>query len=290
MIELKGLKIYVNGVFMPADQPVLSAFDRGFLYGDAVFEGIREYGGKVFKLREHLDRLYESAYIFRIPIPLSKEEFERAVLSTLRENSLQDAHIRPIVSRGIGVGVGPDNNASSTVVILAHPWKPFLGSEGIRLKTAAVRKIPSHSFDSRVKCTGSYVNGIMAKLESNAAQCDEALLLDQQGFIAEGPGSNFFIVKNGTLLSPLPLNILDGITRRTVCELAEEAKIPFCEKNLTLADAYACDEAFVCGTGAEICPVREIDGRYPQAAVPGPITHQLMKNFRSLVNVAGTPV
>lgn len=284
------LKIYVNGSFVPADQPCISAFDRGFLYGDTVFEGIREYGGKVFKLTEHIDRLFRSAKIMAMTIPLSKEEFAEAILSTLRINGLQDAHIRPLVSRGQGLAVGPEKNSSPTVVIIAHPWPSFLGGEGISLKTVSVRKIPADSFDPRIKCTGTYVNGVMAKIEANAAGCDEALLLDWQGYVAEGPGSNFLIVSEGALLSPRHQSILNGITRKTILELASRLGLQVRETDLTLSDVYTSDEAFMCGTGAEISPVRMVDGRSIGTSTPGPVTSSLMKAFREVVSVEGTPV
>jgi branched-chain amino acid aminotransferase len=290
MISLENLKIFVNGKYISADQPGISVFDRGFLYGDAVFEGIREYAGRVFKLDEHVQRLYVSAHVFQIVIPYTDTELKEIILQTLRINNLQDAHIRPIVSRGLGVGVGPEKDSASTVVVIAHPWKPFLSDKGIRVKTVSIRKTPSYSFDARVKCTGSYINGIMGKLESNSAKFDEALLLDHQGYVAEGPGSNFFAVRNGTLLSPIPINILDGITRQTVRDMALELKISYREKNLTLADIYACDEAFMCGTGAEISPVREIDGRPVLQEAPGPVTQKLTARYRELVNTTGTLV
>lgn len=290
MVPFPDLKIYVNGSFVRADQPCLSPFDRGFLYGDTVFEGIREYGGKVFKLKEHVDRLYRSAKVMSITIPLSKEEFSEAILETLRVNGLQDAHIRPLVSRGIGLAVGPAEGATPTVVIFAHPWDSFLGKEGVTLKTVSIRKTPVESFDPRIKCTGAYVNGVMAKLEADAAGCDEALLLDKHGFVAEGPGSNFMIVTRGVLFSPRHLSILNGITRETVFDLASRLGIEVRETDLTLSDVYTSDEAFMCGTGAEISPVRMVDGRKIGGSAPGPVTAKLMEAFREAVSVEGTPV
>lgn len=290
MIDLSGLKVYINGKFVPADEPGISPFDRGLLYGDAVFEGIREYDGKVFKLDEHIDRLFDSARILGIKIPSTKDELKEIILDTLRENSLRDAHIRPIITRGMGLGVGPDPDYDPTVIVLAHPWKPFLGDSGITMKTSAVRKFPPACFDSRAKCVGTYVNGIMAKQEATASDCDEALLLDVQGFVAEGPGENFLIVKNGVLYSPRRTNILHGITRQTVIEMAREMKIPTCEKDITLGDVYTCDEAFVCGTGAEICHVRMVDGREIGDSTAGPITTSLIECFKILIHKEGTPV
>jgi len=290
MIDLSGLKIYINGEFVPAEKAGISPFDRGLLYGDAVFEGIREYDGKVFRLDEHIDRLFDSARIMDIKIPFKKTELKEIILQTIRENKLRDAHIRPIITRGMGVGVGPELNYKPTIIVLAHPWKPFLGESGITMKTSAIRKIPPVSFDSRAKCTGAYINGIMAKLDLKASNCDEALLLDTQGFVAEGPGENFLIIKKRVLYSPQTTNILNGITRQTIIHLAHKMEIVTCEKNLTLGDIYTCDEAFVCGTGAEVCPVRMVDGRKIGDTIPGPITSSLIKLFKNLINREGTPV
>lgn len=290
MVSYPGIKIYFNGSFVQADEPCISVFDRGFLYGDTVFEGLREYDGKVFKLEEHVERLYKSAKAMNIPVPMQEGAFAEAIIETLRVNDLRDAHIRPLISRGLGVGVGPEKDSPPTVVILAHPWPSFLGKEGITLKTVSTRKIPVESFDPRIKCAGAYINGIMAKMEANAAGCDEALLLDVNGFVAEGPGSNFLIISQGILFSPRPVSILDGITRRTVLDLALSLGTQVMETDLTLLDVYSCDEAFMCGTGAEICPVREVDGRVISASGPGPLTIQLMGAFRELVQKEGTPV
>ena len=290
MLDIANLIVYVNGEFVPGPEARISVFDRGLLYGDAIFEGIREYSGRVFKLDEHLDRLYDSAQITAIKIPLTKAQMKDVILQLLRRNKLMDSHIRPIVTRGErGMGVDPRGDLTPTVIVLAHPWLPFLGEEGITMKTVSTRRIPPQSLDSRVKHVG-YLNGIMAKLEANAAGAGEALLLDMNGFVAETPGANFMIIKNGAVLSPTTLNILDGVTRRTVMTLAREAGYEAGEKNLTLGDVYTADEAVVCGTGAEIVPVREVDGRPIGTETPGPITRHLIRAFKELVQREGTPV
>ncbi|MBC7264478.1 MAG: branched-chain-amino-acid transaminase [Chloroflexi bacterium] len=282
--------VYINGDFVPGPQAKISVFDRGLLYADAIFEGIREYSGKVFKLDEHIDRLYESAQIIGLRIPLSKAEMKGVILETLRRNKLQDAHIRPIITRGAGtMGVDPGKGLEPTVIVLAHPWEPFLGTEGITMKTTAVRRVPSQCVDSRVKHVG-YLNNILAKLEAKAAGADEALMLDINGFVAEGPGENFLIIKDKVVISPTTVNILNGVTRRTVLTLAREAGLETRETNLTLGDVYTADEALVCGTGAEIVPVREIDGRLIGHDVPGPITSMLIEAFKELVKREGIPV
>ncbi len=290
MLDIKDLIVYVDGQFVPGPDAKISVFDRGLLYGDAIFEGIREYSGRVFKLDEHLDRLYDSAQITGIQIPLIPEAMKRVILDVLRCNKLMDAHIRPIVTRGARImGVDPRGDLTPTVIVFAHPWPPFLGDAGITMKTVSTRRIPIQSLDSRVKHVG-YLNGIMAKLEANAAGAGEALLLDMNGFVTETPGANFMIIKQGTVLSPRTYNILDGITRRTVMALALEAGCGAEERDLTLGDVYVADEAIVCGTGAEIVPVREIDGRTIGHETPGPITLKLRQAFKELVQREGTPV
>jgi branched-chain amino acid aminotransferase len=290
MLDISSLKVYVNGSFVPGPDASISVFDRGFLYGDAVFEGIREYGGRVFKLDEHIDRLFESALVINLRMPLSKDALKGAVVETLRRNELRDAHIRTIVTRGRGeMGVDPGVSLTPTVIIFAHPWAPFLGASGIRMKTVAVRRVPPQSLDSRVKSV-NYLNSVMAKIEARAAGADEALILDLNGYVTEGPGENFLIVKGGAVISPTTINILDGVTRRTALALATEAGFATLERNLTLGDVYTADEAFVTGTGCEIVPVVEVDGRPIGSGKPGPITLRLMTAFRELVSRAGTPV
>ncbi len=290
MIDIDNLVVYVNGQYVPGPQATISVFDRGLLYGDAVFEGIREYSSRVFKLDEHLDRLYDSAHLTGLFIPLTKAQMKEVILEVLRRSHLQDAHIRPIVTRGERVmGVDPRGDMTPTVIVFAHPWPPFLGTQGITMKTTSTRRIPPQSLDSRIKHVG-YLNSIIAKLEANAAGAGEALILDMNGFVAETPGANFLIVKNGAVFSPTTVNILDGITRRTMLALAREAGCRTEEKNLTLGDVYTADEALVCGTGAEIVPVAEVDGRRIGSVCPGLITCRLAAAFHELVRREGTPV
>lgn len=290
MLDITDLSVYVNGRFVPGPEASISVFDRGLLYGDAVFEGIREYSGRVFRLDEHLDRLYESAQVIGLNIPLPKAELKEVILETLRRNRLQDAHIRPIVTRGVGaMGVDPSDQLTPTVIVFAHPWAPFLGERGIRMKTVAVRRVPPQCVDSRIKHVG-YLNSVLAKMEAKAASADEALILDIHGFVAEGPGENFLIVRDSAVISPTTINILNGVTRRAVLELARQAGLVTEERNITLGDVYTAHEAFVCGTGAEIVPVVEIDGRRIGAGTPGPVTRQLTASFKELVQREGTSV
>jgi branched-chain amino acid aminotransferase len=290
MVDITNLIIFKNGEFIPGIEATISIFDRGLLYGDAIFEGIREYSGKVFKLDEHLDRLYESAKIIAISIPIRKLDMKNIILELLRKNNFQDAYIRPIVTRGSGsVGVDPRGDLAPTIIVYAHPWAPFLGANGIKMKTVSTRRVPPQSMDSRVKHVG-YLNSIMAKLESNIANADDALILDVNGFVTEASAANFLIIKSGAIISPTKVNILDGITRRVVLNLANQIGLVTQETNITLGDVYTADEAFVCGTGAEIVPVKEVDGRAIGMGVPGSITLQLISLFHELVKKEGTPV
>ena len=203
---------------------------------------------------------------------------------------MQDAHIRPIVTRGVGaMGIHPGDQVTPTVIVFAHYWAPFLGDEGITMKTVATRRVPPQSIDSHVKHVG-YLNSVLAKMEARAASADESLILDIRGFVAEGSGENFLIVKNNVVISPTTVNILNGITRRTVLGLAQQLGLETEERNLTLGDVYTADEAFVCGTGAEIVPVVEVDARTVGTGAAGPITRQLMASFKELVQKEGTPV
>ena len=187
------------------------------------------------------------------------------------------------------MGVDPGSDLTPTVIIFAHPWAPFLGTQGIRMKTVAVRRTPPECLDSRVKHVG-YLNNILAKLEAKVAGADEALMLDVRGFVTEGPGANFMIVKDRVLISPTTINILNGVTRRTLLALAHEAGLQTAERDLTLGDVYTADEAMMCGTGAEVVPVREVDGRSIGAEAPGPVTRRLMDAYQELVHRKGTPV
>lgn len=289
-MDTSGLIIYVDGSYVSAQDAKISVFDRGLLYGDAIFEGIREYNYKVFKLREHIDRLYESAQIVSLKIPVNKEELSEIIIEVLRRSNLRDAHIRPIVTRGCGaMGVDPTSALKPTLIVFAHEWAPFLNDQGISVKTVAVRRVPSQSVDSRVKSV-CYLNSVLAKLEAKISQADEALLLDTNGFVAEAPGANFLIIKNDVLISPKTTNILNGITRRTVMEIANQLGYRTYETNITLGDVYTADEAFMCGTGAEIAPIRSVDGRIIGQETPGKITNKLICSFRKLVQEEGTPV
>ena len=261
---LGELLIYINGEFVPESEAKISIFDHGFLYGDGVFEGIRAYNGRVFKLKEHIDRLYDSAKAISLEIPISKQEFVEIILETLRKNKLRDAYIRPIVTRGIGdLGLDPRKCKDPTVIVITKPWGKLYGDlyeKGLTAVTVTVRRVSFDALPPNIKSL-NYLNNILAKIEANAKGGDEAIFLDRNGYISEGSGDNIFIVKNGTVYTPPTINNLKGITREAVIELISKLGIPFRETNLGLYDLYTADEVFVTGTAAEIAPIIVIDGR-----------------------------
>lgn len=288
-----GLLVYIDGEFVPESQAKISVFDHGFLYGDGVFEGIRAYNGKVFKLWEHLDRLYDSAKTINLEIPIKKEDFAKIILETLRRNKLRDAYIRPIVTRGVGdLGLDPRKCKKPTVIVITKPWEKLYGDlyeKGLKAITVAVRRNPIDSLPPNIKSL-NYLNNILGKIEANVKGGDEAIFLDIHGYVSEGSGDNIFIVKRGTVLTPPAINSLPGITRQVVIEILERLKIPFKETNLSLYDLYTADEVFVTGTAAEIAPIVMIDGRKIGDGYPGEMTKLLMREFKKLTETEGVPI
>ncbi|AIJ05794.1 branched-chain amino acid aminotransferase [Methanocaldococcus bathoardescens] len=277
------MKIYLNGKFVDEEDAKVSVFDHGLLYGDGVFEGIRAYDGVVFMLKEHIDRLYDSAKSLCIDIPLTKEEMIDVVLETLRVNNLRDAYIRLVVTRGVGdLGLDPRKCKEPTIFCIAIPMPPLLGEDGIRVITVSVRRLPVDVLNPAVKSL-NYLNSILAKIQANYAGVDEAFLLDDKGFVVEGTGDNIFVVKNGVLKTPpVYASILKGITRDVVIKLAKEEGIEVVEEPLTLHDLYTADELFITGTAAEIVPVFEIDGRVINNRQVGEITKKLKERFKEI--------
>ncbi len=290
---MSELLVYINGEFVPESEAKISIFDHGFLYGDGVFEGIRAYNGKVFRLWEHIDRLYDSAKAIDLEIPMSKEEFGKIILETLRRNRLRDAYIRPIVTRGVGdLGLDPKKCGRPTVIVITKPWGKLYGDlyeRGLKAVTVTVRRNPPDALPPNIKSL-NYLNNILAKIEANVKGGDEAIFLDANGYVSEGSGDNIFIVKNGVVMTPPTVNNLKGITREAVVELIKELNIPFKEVNLGLYDLYTADEVFVTGTAAEIAPIVVIDGRKIGDGKPGKITRLLMEEFRKLTEREGVPI
>ena len=286
-----GLKIYLNGKLVDASEAQISVYDHGLLYGDGVFEGIRSYNGLVFKLKEHIDRLYESAHTLMLKIPLSKEEMVRAVVATLKANRLTNAYIRLVVTRGVGdLGLDPRKCNQPTIFIITdkivlYPQRIY--KEGMEIITVPTPRNLPEALNPQIKSL-NYLNNILAKIEAINGGVEEALMLSPQGYVAECTGDNIFIVKKGTLLTPPAYaGILKGITRGCVMGLAHRARIPVKEQMLTRHDLFNADECFLTGTAAEIAPIVRIDGRVIGTAKPGPITLRFMRDFRKLTKTAG---
>ena len=289
-----GLWIYLNGEYVSEEEAKISVFDHGFLYGDGVFEGIRAYGGKVFKLEEHLKRLYDSARAIALKIPLSKEEMKGKVLETLRRNKLKDAYIRLVVSRGKGdLGLDPLKCPHPEVIIIAHKISIYpeeLYEKGLEVVVVSTRRNIPSALDPCVKSL-NYLNNILAKIEANYKGVPEAIMLNKDGYVAECTGDNVFIVKNKVLITPPTwVGTLKGITRDVVIHLARKEGIPVREEVFTPAELYASDECFLTGTAAEVIPVTRVDGRIIGEGKVGEITKKLIRQFRRLTQTEGTPI
>jgi len=289
-----GRSIYLNGKMVPDEEAVISVFDHGLLYGDGVFEGIRAYNGRVFRLVEHIRRLYESAHSILLTIPLSQEEMIKAVVDTVNANKLRDAYIRLVVTRGVGdLGMDPRKCKQAQVFIIADKitlYPEELYDKGLEVITVATRRNIAEALEPKIKSL-NYLNNIHAKIEANRAGVLEALMLTNQGYICEGTGDNIFIYRRGELLTPpVYLGILEGITREAIIELAAREGIPLREVPFTRHDLYVSEECFLTGTAAEVIPVIEVDQRLIGSGKPGPITKRLIKLFRELTQNEGTPL
>lgn len=289
-----GLTIYLDGQFVPEEEAKVSVFDHGFLYGDGVFEGTRAYNGRIFSFDEHIDRLYNSAKVLMLDIPLSKEEMKEAHLETLRRNNFTDCYIRTIVSRGKGdLGLDPRKCPRATVLIIASQIQLYpeeFYENGLKMVTVATRRNVSEALNPMIKSL-NYLNNIMAKIEANMAGVPEAVMLNHDGYVAECTGDNIFIVKNGEIITPpVYMGALNGITRKALMSLAEANRYTVKEQPLTRYCLYTADECFLTGTAAEVVPVVEIDGRPIGDGKPGRITKDLIKLFRAMVKISGTPI
>ena len=277
--------IWIDGEWHTRDTGKVSVFDHGLLYGDGVFEGIRVYAGKVFKLPEHLDRLYECAHAVLLAIPMPKAEFGAVIEEAVRRSGMQEAYIRPIVTRGPGdLGIDPRNCGRPTMIVIVDAiniWPPERYDQGLSVITAGTPIPHRESLSPRVKSL-NYLCHAMAKMEANVAGADEALMLDSAGHVAEGTGQNVFVVKRGVLRTPpLYAGILAGITRGVVMELAGQAGHAVREDMLNRFDIYTADEAFLTGSASEIAPIRSYDGRTIGSGKAGPITRDLMARFKA---------
>jgi branched-chain amino acid aminotransferase len=286
--------VYVNGKFLPQSEAKVSVFDHGLLYGDGVFEGIRAYNGRVFKLDRHLERLFQSAKAIDLKIPLSKEELAKIILDTCRKNEIKEGYIRPIITRGPGdLGLDPRKcKTGPSIIVIAQPSINLLGKaydRGLKVVTSSYRRVPPQSLSPSIKSL-NYLNNILAKIEANQYGADEALLLDIHGYVSEASAENIFIVRNHTIVTPFTSTNLPGVTREAVLELAPGLGLETKEQFFTLYDVWAADEAFITGSAAEVAPVVEVDGRSIGDGKPGPTTKKIMKAFRDLVMSAGTPI
>jgi branched-chain amino acid aminotransferase len=286
------LLIYLNGRLVPKEQAVVSVFDHGLLYGDGVFEGIRAYNGRVFRLKEHLNRLYVSARAITLDIGMAMDQMQMAVLETLRANNLRDAYIRLVVTRGTGdLGLDPRKCAKSTVIIIAdkialYPAECY--TNGLEVAIVSTRRNNPQALNPSIKSL-NYLNNILAKIEANLMGIREAIMLNTEGFVAECTGDNIFYIKGKSLVTPpTTAGALEGITRNCVMELAARTGLKVEEKLFTAFDLHTADEAFLTGTAAEVVPVIRIDSRTIGNGKPGPLTQKLIRAFHELTAQEGT--
>jgi branched-chain amino acid aminotransferase len=288
------MKIFIDGKYLDERDAKISVFDHGLLYGDGIFEGIRAYNGCVFKLKEHIDRLFCSAKAILLKIPMSHAELMKATVATVRANKLRDCYVRLVVTRGVGnLGLNPRSCKKPTVIIIAgkiQVYPPSLYERGMDIVTVPTTRNLHSALNPAIKSL-NYLNNILAKIEANNAGVEEAVMLNSEGFVAECTADNLFIVKNGELFTPpLSAGALYGITRQTVIELAQEAGLKVSEPNLTRYDLFNADECFLTGTGAELIPVVKIDGRVIGSGKPGALTRKLVADYRALTKVSGEPI
>ncbi|MDH7480717.1 MAG: branched-chain-amino-acid transaminase [Armatimonadota bacterium] len=288
-----GQVVYLNGKFVPLEEAKITVYDHGLLYGDGAFEGIRVYSRKVFKLREHIQRLYRSTHAMMINLPISQKEMEEAILELLRRNEVQDGYIRITVTRGVGLGLDPRVCKTPTIIIMSDKLSLYpeeMYRNGLHVVTVSTRVCPAQCLEPRIKSLGKYVANIQAKIEANRVNAGEGLMLNTEGYVAEATGDNIFIVKDDKLITPPPYaGILEGITRNTVIDLAKGMGIPVEERLFTLFDVYIADECFLTGTAAEVIPVVQVDGRTIGNGQPGNMTKRLIEAFRTLTKTEGVP-
>ena len=289
-----NLRIYIDGSFYDQGEAKISVFDHGLLYGDGVFEGIRFYNDRVFRLDEHVDRLWHSARAIALDVPMSKSELIIATLETIRQNDLHDGYVRLIVTRGVGsLGLSPDSCRRPSIIIIAATivlYPEELYQKGLSMVTCSTRRTSPAALSPRIKSL-NYLNNILGKLEAQNAGAGEGLMLNEQGYVAECTGDNIFIVRSGEILTPdINSGILSGVTRAVVFELAKEHQIPIYERDLTRYDIYTADECFLTGTAAEVIPAVQLDRILIGTGQPGPITLKLISSFRELTRRTGTPI
>lgn len=286
--------IYLDGKFVDEKDAKISVFDHGLLYGDGVFEGLRSYNGKIFKLDEHITRLYKSAKAIFLEIPMEIEELKKTVIETVRKNNLKDSYIRVVVTRGVGdLGLDPRKCKKPTIFIIASKIQLYPESfyeKGIDVVTVATRRNFNESLNPAIKSL-NYLNNILAKIEANNAGATEGLILNQFGYVSECTGENIFIVKGNDLITPpISAGVLEGITRKVVMDIGENIGLRVKEEDITRYDIYTSDECFLTGTAAEIVPVVVVDKRIIGNGKPGKITLKIREEFHLLTEIEGTPV
>ena len=288
------MKIYIDGKYCDEKNARVSVFDHGLLYGDGIFEGIRAYNGRVFRLKEHIDRLFDSAKAILLEIPLSHATMMKAVVDTCAKNKLRDGYVRLVVTRGKGtLGLNPNRCKSPSVIIIATKiqlYPPEMYERGLAIVTVATTRNLSNAVNPAIKSL-NYLNNILAKIEANNAGVEEAIMLNAEGFVAECTADNIFILKGGRMMTPpLSAGALYGITRGVVMDMARESGLPVSEPNLTRYDLFVADECFLTGTGAELIPVTKIDGRVIGTGKPGPVTRSLVQKYHALTQISGEPI
>lgn len=288
------MKIFIDGKYYSEQNAKISVFDHGLLYGDGVFEGIRAYHGRVFKLKEHVERLSHSAKAILLDLPMKRDAICNAVLDTCRKNDLRDGYIRLVVTRGVGtLGLNPNRCKRPSVIIIAGKIQLYpeeMYRKGMAIVTVATTRNLVNAVNPAIKSL-NYLNNILAKIEANIAGVEEAIMLNQEGFVSECTGDNIFIVRGNQLLTPpLSSGALYGITRGVVMELGAKRGLEVAEVNMTRYDVYNADECFLTGTGAEVVPVVLVDGRKIGAAKPGRWTRRLIADYHALTKVSGEPI
>jgi branched-chain amino acid aminotransferase len=290
----KESKVYVDGKFFPEAEAKISVFDHGLLYGDGIFEGIRFYNGRVFRLEEHLERLWDSARSICLEIPMTPREMSEALLETIRQNGLREGYIRLLVTRGVGnLGLNPEQCKHPSVIIIVATITLYPASvyqNGLTVVTCATRRTNPSALNPAVKSL-NYLNNVMARIEANLAGADEALMLNDAGNVAECTADNVFIIKRGQIFTPpITAGALRGITRSVVFDIAAELGVKISETDITRHDVFIADECFLTGTAAEIIPVIKADGRTIGTGKPGPITARMIGRFRAMTRETGTPI
>lgn len=293
---MKDLLVYVNGEYLEKSKAVVSVFDHGLLYGDGIFEGIRAYNGNVFRLDEHVERLYDSAKYVSLAMPMTRHEMSEAILETLRKNHLKDAYIRVVVTRGTGdLGIDPALCRAPTMFIIAEPAQSSLAQKGPRVVKVVISSVRRDSVDatSHEAKSLNYLNSIMAKIEATGVGADDAILLDSRGLVSESSATNVFVVKDNRVFTPPPsAGVLHGITRARLIRLCSDLGLEVSEREVTVFELMTADEVFLCGTKSEMLAVSSVNGRKIGSGAVGPMTKRLAQEFGFLVmrREEGTPI